>query len=264
MTNLQVISEQQIFQHHFKIYGDFENPMFLAKDVATWIGHSNTTVMLNAVDEEEKGLNIVYTLGGQQEMWFLTEDGLYEVLMQSRKPIAKRFKKEVKQILKNIRKHGGHLTAQKIKEVLLNPDTIIQLATNLKEEQEKRKMAEQAVTEANNIIEAQRPKVLFAESVAASETSILVRELAKLLQQNGIEIGEKRLFAWLRENGYLIKPKYASDYNLPTQKSMNLGLFEIKETPINRTNGIKVERTPKVTGKGQVYFINKLKEVLSQ
>lgn len=262
MTNLQVISEQQIFQHQFKIYGDFENPLFLAKDVAAWIEHSKVSMMLEGVDEDEKLKETILTSGQSREMWFLTEDGLYEVLMQSRKPIAKMFKKEVKQILKNIRKHGGHLTAQKIEEVLLNPDTIIQLATNLKEEQKRREMAERAVVEANNIIEAQQPKVLFADSVTASETTILIRELAKLLKQSGVDMGEKRLFAWLRENGYLIK-RLGSDYNLPTQKSMDLGLFEIKESTINRTAGIKITRTAKVTGKGQVYFINKLKGVLN-
>lgn len=255
--NLPVIHTQVMLGKNLKVYGTVEEPLFLAKDVATWIEHSQTARMIQSVDEDEKVMNNVHTLGGPQEMWFLTEDGLYEVFMQSRKPIAKVFKKEVKYILKNIRKHGGHLTTEKIEEVLLNPDTIIQLAQNLKDEQEKRKFAEQAVIEANNIIEAQQPKVLFADSVSSSETSILIRELAKLLKQNGVDTGEKRLFDWLRENGYLIKRR-GSDQNLPTQKSMDLGLFEIKETAITRSSGVVITRTPKVTGKGQLYFINKL------
>ena len=255
--NLPVIHTQVMLGKNLKVYGTVEEPLFLAKDVANWIEHTDLSRMMNLVDDEEKLKRTLYTSGQNRELWFLTEDGLYEVFMQSRKPIAKVFKKEVKYILKNIRKHGGHLTTEKIEEVLLNPDTIIQLAQNLKDEQEKRKFAEQAVIEANNIIEAQQPKVLFADSVSSSETSILIRELAKLLKQNGVDTGEKRFFDWLRENGYLIK-RHGSDRNLPTQKSMDLGLFEIKETAITRSTGVVIERTPKVTGKGQLYFINKL------
>ena len=255
--NLPVIHTQVMLGKNLNVYGTVEEPLFLAKDVANWIEHNNITHMMNIVDDDEKLTYTIRNSGQNREMWFLTEDGLYEVFMQSRKPIAKVFKKEVKYILKNIRKHGGHLTTEKIEEVLLNPDTIIQLAQNLKDEQEKRKFAEQAVIEANNIIEAQQPKVLFADSVSSSETSILIRELAKLLKQNGVDTGEKRLFDWLRENGYLIKRR-GSDQNLPTQKSMDLGLFEIKETAITRSSGVVITRTPKVTGKGQLYFINKL------
>lgn len=257
MNQITLVHEQQLLNNTFTIYGSKEEPLFLAKDVATWIEHSKVSMMLEGVEEEEKLKEVILTSGQNREMWFLTEDGLYEVLMQSRKPIAKQFKKEVKHILKNIRKHGGHLTGETLEQALLNPDTLIQLATNLKAEQEKRKQAEHAVFEANRIIEMQQPKVLFAESVSASDTSILVRELAKLLKQNHVDIGEKRLFDWLRTNGYLIR-RIGSDYNTPTQKSMELGLFEIKETTINRTNGISIAKTTKVTGKGQVYFINKL------
>lgn len=126
----------------------------------------------------------------------------------------------------------------------------------IEEQQQKQLLIEESVAK-DKIIEAQQPKVLFADSVSASDTSILIRELAKLLKQNHIDIGEKRLFDWLRTNGYLIK-RIGSDYNTPTQKSMELGLFEIKETTINRTNGISIAKTAKVTGKGQVYFLNKL------
>jgi anti-repressor protein len=184
-------------------------------------------------------------------MYFLTEDGLYEVLMQSRKPIAKQFKHEVKRILKDIRKHGIYA----IDELLNNPDMAIKAFTALKEEQEKRKALEMEV-------EQTKPLVLFANSVQASQTSILIGELAKLLKQNGISIGEKRLFECLRDKGYLIKRK-GSDWNMPTQKSMELGLFEVKETVVTHSDGhITVNKTTKVTGKGQIYFtdlfINKL------
>lgn len=260
MNQITVVHKQQLLDNTFTIYGTKEEPLFLAKDVASWIEHTDPSKMVRSVDEDEKVKNIVPTPGGPQEMQLLTEDGLYEVLMQSRKPIAKQFKKEVKHILKNIRKHGGHLTDQTIEKALLNPDVLIQLANNIKSEQEKRLAAEQAVYEANQIIEQQKPKVLFAESVSASETSILVREFSKILKQNNIDFGEKRLFHWLRENGYLIK-RPGSDYNSPTQRSMDMKLFEVKETPINRSDGISIMRTSKITGKGQLYFLEKLREV---
>ena len=246
--NLQIIDERKVLGKDFKIYGDIENPLFLAKDVANWIEHSNPRVMLNTVDENEKVVNNVYTLGGSQESWFLTEDGLYEVLMQSRKPIAKQFKKEVKKILKSIRMNGMYATDK----LLDNPDLAIQAFTKLKEEREKRKALEIK-------IEEQKPKVIFADAVETSKTSILIGDLAKLIKQNGVDIGQKRMFIWLRDNGYLIK-RQGSDYNMPTQKAMERGLFEIKETAVTHSDGhITVNKTPKVTGKGQIYFINKFK-----
>ncbi len=124
----------------FKIYGDYENPLFLAKDVAEWIEHSNARMMLQSVDDDEKVVKNAYTLGGNQEQWFLTENGLYEVLMQSRKPIAKEFKKQVKEILKSIRKHGAYMTPETLEAAILNPDTIIKIATALKEEKEKNQL----------------------------------------------------------------------------------------------------------------------------
>ena len=248
--SLQILNQREVLGRQFIIYGDIENPLFMAKDIAGWIEHTNPTVMLQSIDENEKVLNNVYTLGGNQEAWFLTEDGLYEVLMQSRKPIAKEFKKKVKEILKDIRKHGIYMTEETIEKVLADPDTIIQLATQIKEEKAKRQLLEAKMEE-------QKPKVIFADAVSTSKTSILVGELAKILNQNGIDIGQNRLFIWLRENGYLIKRK-GTDFNMPTQYSMNLGLFEIKETSISHSDGhITTNKTPKVTGKGQIYFINK-------
>lgn len=249
MEKLQIIEQREVLGKEFKIYGDFENPLFLAKDVAEWIEHSNPRVMLNTVDENEKVVNNVYTLGGVQENWFLTEDGLYEVLMQSRKPIAKAFKKEVKIILKTIRQNGMYVTDK----LLDDPDLAIKAFTKLKEEREKRKALETQ-------IEEDKPKVLFANAVETSKSTILIGDLAKILKQNGIDIGQKRLFSWLRDNGYLIK-RNGSDYNMPTQMSMELKLFEIKETAVTHSDGhITVNKTPKVTGKGQIYFINKFKQ----
>lgn len=248
MNNLQVVEQREVLGKEFKIYGDFENPLFLAKDVVEWIEHSKSDVMLKSVDDNEKvKVNNVYVDGrtGGNGVWFLTEDGLYEVLMQSRKPIAKEFKKEVKKILKTIRQNGMYVT----EKLLDNPDLAIQAFTKLKEEREKRKALEIK-------IESDKPKVLFADAVETSKTTILIGDLAKIIKQNGIDMGQKRLFAWLRENGYLIKRKGA-DYNMPTQKSMEMKLFEIKETAITHSDGhISVNKTPKVTGKGQQYFIN--------
>ena len=245
---MKVLAKRNMMGRSFKIYGDIENPLFLARDVASWIGHTNISHMLNMVDDDEKLTYTMCNSGQNREMWFLTEDGLYEVLMQSRKPIAKQFKKEVKKILKSIRMNGMYATDK----LLDNPDLAIQAFTKLKEEREKRKALEIK-------IEEQKPKVVFADAVETSKTSILIGDLAKLIKQNGVDIGQKRMFTWLRDNGYLIK-RQGSDYNMPTQKAMELGLFEIKETAVTHSDGhITVNKTPKVTGKGQIYFINKFK-----
>lgn len=258
MNQLQVIHEQEVLTKKFKVYGSPESPLFLAKDVADWIEHSNTRMMLKSVDDEEKVVNNVYTLGGTQESWFLTEDGLYEVLMQSRKPIAKQFKKQVKNILKEIRLNGGFIATNE------DDDEMTILAKGFLIAQKTIESNKKKIVEQQLIIEAQKPKVLFAEAIQASHTSILIGDFAKILKQNGVDVGQKRLFEWLRENGYLIKRK-GSDFNSPTQKSMELGLFEIKETPIHHTSGeISISRTSKITGKGQAYFIKKfLKKVVA-
>lgn len=248
--NLVVIDEREVLGKEFKIYGDIENPLFLAKDVANWIEHTDLSRMVNMVDDNEKLKRTLFVSGQNREMWLLTEDGVYEVLMQSRKPIAKAFKKEVKIILKTIRQNGMYATDK----LLDNPDLAIQAFTKLKEEREKRKALE--IEKEQN-----RPKVIFAEAVETSKSSILIGDLAKLIKQNGVDMGQKRLFTWLRENGYLIK-RQGSDYNMPTQKAMELGLFEIKETAVTHSDGhITVNKTPKVTGKGQIYFINKFVKV---
>ena len=183
MNELKLIEQRKVLGEEFRIYGDFENPLFVATDVAEWIEHSNTTEMLRGIDDDEKLTSIILRAGQRRMVAMLTEDGLYEVLMQSRKPIAKEFKREVKQILKTIRKHGLYATD----ELLDNPDLIIQMASKLKEEREARK-----ALEVEN--DTMKPKALFADAVSASHTSILVGDLAKLLRQNGIDIGANRLF----------------------------------------------------------------------
>lgn len=181
---------------------------------------------------------------------FIPENIFYRLAMKAKNETAEKFQALVAdEIIPSIRKHGAYMTPQKIEEVLLNPDTIIKLATDLKEEREKRMVLETKV-------EQDKPLVAFANSVSVASTSILVGELAKLLKQNGIDIGQNRLFAWMREKGFLISRK-GTDYNMPTQRSMEMGLFKIKETTISHGDGhTSINKTPKVTGKGQIYFIN--------
>jgi len=248
MNELQIIEERKVLEKEVKIYGDFENPLFVAQDVADWLGYDKSSInkMLVNVDKNEKLVGKIFRSGQKRDMTMLTEDGLYEVLMQSTKPNAKPFKKEVKQILKTIRKTGMYATD----ELLDNPDLAIQAFTKLKEEREKRKELEAKIQE-------QKPQVLFANTVKSSYTSILVGELAKILTQGGFKTGQNRLFDSLRKDGFLIS-RQGTDYNMPTQKSMELGLFEIKESTVNNPDGsIRISKTPKVTGKGQEYFINR-------
>src|SRR5690554_4788803 len=198
----------------------------------------------------------MFNIGRQGETNIVNEYGLYNLILSSRKPEAKKFKRWIThEVIPSIRKHGAYMTPEKIEEVLMNPDTIIQLATALKKEQQRRLQAEKQ-------IEEQKPKVLFAEAWEVSENSILVGEMAKLLAKNGLEnMGQNRLFKWLRANGYLHKT--GEQYNLPTQKSIDLGIIEVKTRTITDTNGsIKITKTPKITVKGQIYFLEKFKEKL--
>lgn len=249
MTDLQIFNSPE-FGAIRTIEKDGE-PWFVGKDVATALGYKEATkAAREKVDDEDKGVSKIDTPSGIQEMTIINESGLYSLVLSSKLPTAKKFKRWVtSEIIPSIRKHGAYMTPDKLEQVLLNPDTLMQLAQNLKDEQEKRKALEAQ-------IESQKPAVLFTGAVETSKTSILIGELAKMLKQNGINIGQNRLLAWMREKGYLIKRK-GTDYNMPTQRSMDMGLFEIKETTINNPDGsIKISKTPKVTGKGQVYFIN--------
>lgn len=234
------------------------DPWFVARDICYVLEIKNTSQALNSLDEDERAM---FNIGRQGEANCINESGLYSLVLRSRKSEAKRFKKWVTaEILPSIRKHGGYLTPEKLQEALLTPDTLIQLATNLKDEQEKRQAAEALVAEATEQIEADRPKVLFADSIETSIDTILVGDLAKLIQQaTGFQIGQQRLFAWLRENGFLHKS--GSNYNLPTQRSMDLKVFVVKETTHTTPTGTRITRTPKVTGKGQTYFINKFAQI---
>lgn len=240
---------------------------FVGKDVAEVLGYANPNEAIqDHVDDYDKfmrsskgsemlkhfsSIKEMQEKLGRQDNWFINESGVYSLVFQSKLPKAKEFRHWVtSEVLPTIRKHGTYMTPETIEKVLLNPDTIIKICTQLKEEREKRAAAERQ-------IEENRPKVLFADAVSTSKTNILVGELAKILKQNGIETGEKRLFQWLRNNGYLMR-RQGTDWNAPTQKSMELGLFEIKETVINHPDGhTTIKKTTKITAKGQLYFINK-------
>lgn len=221
-------------------------PWFVGKDVTEILGYANPSKALSDhVDEEDKLNNESLSSLGQRGGWLINESGLYSLILSSKLPTARAFKRWVtSEVLPSIRKHGLYATD----ELLDNPDLIIQMASKLKEEREARE-----VLEAENDI--MKPKALFADAVSASHTSILVGDLAKLLRQNGIDIGAHRLFEKLREKGFLMKS--GSSKNMPTQASMDRGLFEIKEGSYINSDGVNVvTKTTKVTGKGQVYFVN--------
>lgn len=224
---------------------------FVAADVAKILGYRDAFNMTRRLDDDEKGTRSVSTPGGEQHLAIINEAGLYTAIIGSKVEGAKAFKRWVThEVLPAIRTKGGYLTPEATEQALTDPDFIIRLATSLKEER-----AHRARLEAQAAKDA--PKVLFADSVATSHTTILVGELAKILRGNGVKIGGTRLFAWMRENGYLIARR-GSDWNRPTQRAMELGLFEIKETAINHSDGhVSTNFTPKVTGKGQQYFVAK-------
>ena len=224
-------------------------PYFVGKDIADILGYQRAdNAIRNHVDEEDKLTHRFSASGQNRNMTIINESGLYSLILSSKLPQAKEFKRWVtSEVLPTIRKNGMYATD----ELLDNPDFAIATLQKLKEEREAKKQLEAQ-------IEADRPKVIFSDAVSASHTSILVGEFAKIMRQNGADMGQNRMFAWLRENGYLISRK-GSDRNMPTQKSMELGLFEIKETIINHSDGhISISKTPKITGKGQLYFTEKI------
>lgn len=227
-------------------------PWFVAKDVCNVLGYQNASkAITDHVDAGDKINNKSLSSLGQRGGWVINESGLYCLILSSKLERAREFRKWVtSEVLPSIRRHGVYATDVTIDHILNDPDFGIRLLTDLKDERARRREAERA-------IEAQKPKVLFADSVAASHSTILVGELAKILKGNGVDTGQNRLFQWMRDNGYLISRK-GTDFNMPTQKAMELGLFFIKETNVQHSDGhITVNKTPKVTGKGQAYFVNK-------
>ena len=224
-------------------------PWFVATDACKILGLTNTTVALQRLDKDERSK---FNLGRQGKTNIVNEYGLYTLILASRKPEAHSFKRWVThEVLPAIRKHGAYMTDQKAFDVVHNKNGLIDLLQQAADQLQQKDIQ----------IAEMKPKALFADAITESDTSILVGDLAKILRQNGIEIGARRLFKWLRKNHYLISRR-GSDYNSPTQRSMEMGLFEIKESSHINGNGVNViTKTPKVTGKGQQYFVNKFLEM---
>lgn len=244
MNELQVFKNQEFGQVRSLVIAD--EPWFIGKDVAEVLGYSNPRDAISKhVDNEDKN-SVAIRDGitrGNPNQTVINESGLYSLILSSKLPSAKKFKRWVtSEVLPALRKTGQYQVKELSGQELMAKALI---------------EAQSVLAAKDKQIEEMKPKVVFADAVATSHTSILVGELAKILKQNGIEMGQKRLFAWLREKGYLIKRK-GTDYNMPTQKAMDLGLFEIKEgSYINGAGANITTKTPKVTGKGQQYFINK-------
>lgn len=230
-----------------------DEPWFIAKDICDVLGLGNITEALRALDDDEKTnfRNSEVAQNGGRAPLIVSESGFYKLVLRSRKPVAKEFQRWVThEVLPSIRKHGGYMAGQEG----MSPEQMLAASMRWLESRIAEQQGQIASQQAQ--LDAQAPKVLFADAVSTSKRCILVGELAKILRQNGVDMGEKRLFAWLRERGYLMKRNGIPNY--PTQRSMDLKLFEIKETPIVHSDGhTTLSVTTKVTPKGQQYFIQK-------
>ena len=243
------MNEVQLFNfenHEVRSLVINSEPWFVGKDVASILGYKKPeNAITNHVDDEDKTTTLIQGTGSnyKSKTVIINESGLYSLVLSSKLPSAKKFKRWVtSEVLPALRKTGQYQVKELSGQELMAKALI---------------EAQSVLAAKDKVIEEMKPKVVFADAVATSHTSILVGELAKILKQNGIDMGQKRLFAWLREKGYLIK-RQGTDYNMPTQKAMDLGLFEIKEGSYVNGSGVNITtKTPKVTGKGQQYFINK-------
>lgn len=228
-----------------------DEPYFVGKDVAEILGYERPTdAVRKRVDPDDRGVAKMETPSGAQEMTIINESGLYSLILSSKLPKAKEFKRWVTaEVLPAIRKTGGYVndTAQFVESYFGQLEPNQKHALTMVFDESKRMSAQ---------LKEQAPKVLFANAVETAHNSILIGDLAKIIRQNGVDIGQKRLFEWLRQNGYLIKDGQSK--NMPTQKAMEMSLFEVKESTINNPDGsVRVTRTTKVTGKGQTYFVKK-------
>lgn len=218
-------------------------PWFVLKDCMSILDLGNPTETVKMFDKDEfSTTEVIDSIGRRQQTYIISEPGLYRLVMKSRKPEAKEFQRWVThEVLPSIRKHGGYMAGQE----RMTPEQMA-LASM--------RWLQSKVDEQAKQLKAQEGKVLFANAVETARSSILVGDFAKILKSNGIDIGPRRLFAWLREHGWLIKAK-GSSWNMPTQKAMDLHLFEVKETTISHSDGhTTISKTPKMTGKGQTYF----------
>lgn len=228
-----------------------DEPYFVGKDVAEILGYERPTdAVRKRVDPDDRGVAKMETPSGAQEMTIINESGLYSLILSSKLPKAKEFKRWVTaEVLPAIRKTGGYVndTAQFVESYFGQLEPSQKHALTMMFDESKRMSAQ---------LKEQAPKVLFANAVETAHNSILIGDLAKIIRQNGVDIGQKRLFEWMRQNGYLIKDGQSK--NMPTQKAMEMSLFEVKESTINNPDGsVRITRTTKVTGKGQTYFVKK-------
>ena len=248
MNEIQIFSNPQ-FGEIRTVIGENGEPMFCLPDLCRVLELTPSKVA-QRLSEDVLSKYPLETAGGIQQTNFVNEDGLYDAILDSRKSEARKFRKWVtSEVLPTIRKHGVYATSQTIDNLLADPDNAIKVFQTLKEERRLRQIAEAK-------IEADAPKVLFADAVVGSKSTCLIGELAKIISQNGYPIGQNRLFQWLRDNGYL--GKHGERYNIPNQQYVEMGLFELKKGVRSGNDGVmKVTMTTKVTGKGQLYFINK-------
>ena len=245
MEKVQVFKNEEFEVRTVEVDGE---PWFVGKDVAAILGYADPNkAIATHVDAEDKLNDKTASSLGQRGGWLINESGLYSLVLGSKLPSANRFKRWItSEVLPAIRQNGVYMTDDKAYDITHNPDSLADLLLQAGEQLKQKEI----------IIQEMKPKALFADAVTKSHTSILVGDLAKIIKQNGYEIGQKRLFEWLRQNGYLIKS--GSSKNMPTQKSMDLHLFEVKESTVQNPDGsVRVTKTPKCTGEGQVYFINK-------
>lgn len=249
MQELQIFKNNEFGEVRTKVINN--EPYFSLNDVCRILEIKNTSDAKSRLNKDGVGTTeVIDSMGRTQLANFINEPNLYKLVFQSRKAEAERFADWVtSEVLPSIRKHGAYMSSEVIEKTLMDPDYLIQLATNLKEEKAKRALAEAQV-------EKDKPKVLFADSCEVAENSILIGEFAKRLKQNGYDIGQNKLFEWLRQHDYLCKS--GERKNLPTQYSMERGLFEIKTRVFSNPNGsVRTTSTTKITGRGQIYFTNK-------
>lgn len=252
VKNAQIMAFENAEFGTVRAINDGGEPWFVAKDVCDALGVDKTSA--SRLDADEKGLRSTQTLGGEQQVLFVNEPGFYSLVIKSRKPEAKAFRRWVThEVLPAIRRTGGYIAAKADE----TPEEVMARALRIADDTMRRQKARIDAMEAEAA--ELRPKAIFADAVAASDGTCLVGELAKMARQNGVPIGQNRMFAWLRDGGWL--GKSGCNRNVPTQRSMEMGLFRVKETAVTHSDGrVTVTRTPKVTGKGQAYFMAKLVE----
>lgn len=278
-TRIRIFSNAQFGQ--IRTAGTSEQPLFCLADLCKAIGINNPRMVRNRIDKEDVSQIDTPTTSGIQSITYVTESGMYDVILRSDSPQAKPFRKWVtSEVLPSIRKSGGYMVAhvdETPEQIMARALIVAQDTINRQKSQvvasEKKALLLQCQNEVlaemgeakDRTIKFLQPGATFAKAVQTSECSVLVGDLARIIKQNGVEIGQNRLFDWLRKKGFLIS-RVGESYNLPTQKSLNMGLFEIKKTVITKPDGTSlVTTTPKVTGKGQVYFVNKfLYEIINE